>query len=113
MNTIYDKQYWTMPCERHSCRKAVEGLMFVFIPATLGDDGATSKVAPKKGTYSNAIVEYEANGAVYIYSAEGIPANVKEGGGGGEPSTGIQFITSDNKRLLTSDNANFILKEEE
>lgn len=79
MNTIYDKQYWTMPCAGHSCRKTVEGLMFVSVPATLGDDGAASKVAPKKGAYSNAIVEYEANGAVYIYSSEGIPVNIKEG----------------------------------
>lgn len=40
------------------------------IPASLGDD--TGKFAPYNGAYQNEIVEYEANGAIYIYSTEGI-----------------------------------------
>ena len=40
------------------------------IPASLGDD--TGMFAPHNGAYQNEIVEYESNGALYIYSTEGI-----------------------------------------
>lgn len=82
METLnYDKKYWSKPCPKIGCRKNACkcGLKYVNIPATLGDDSKNSKVAPQKGEYCNAIVEYEANKAVYIYSSEGIPVNVKEG----------------------------------
>lgn len=82
METLnYAKDYWKQPCPKVDCRKnsCKCGLKYVNIPANLGDDSNTSKVAPQKGEYCNAIVEYEANGAVYIYSSEGIPVNVKEG----------------------------------
>lgn len=52
-----------MKCEETSLLKVV-------IPATLGDD--TGAFAPVNGAYKNKIVEYEANGVVYIYSDEGI-----------------------------------------
>lgn len=52
-----------MKCEETSLLKVV-------IPATLGDD--TGEFAPVNGAYKNKIVEYEANGTVYIYSDEGI-----------------------------------------
>ena len=42
----------------------------VVIPAALGDD--TGEAAPKNGAYRNALVEYEENGALYIYSSDGI-----------------------------------------
>lgn len=42
------------------------------IPAAMGDDSEGSEVAPCNGAYKNALVEYEANGALYIYSSEGI-----------------------------------------
>ena len=38
----------------------------ITIPAVL------SEVAPCNGAYRNALVEYEANGALYIYSSDGI-----------------------------------------
>lgn len=42
----------------------------VVIPTVLGgDDG---DYAPENGAYKNALVEYEANGALYIYSSDGI-----------------------------------------
>lgn len=69
-------------CRKDSCNKCKCGLRFVDIPANLGDDSAGSSVVPKNGAYCNAIVKYEANGAVYIYSTEGIPVNVKEGRNG-------------------------------
>ena len=72
----FSEEYWTKPCPKVKCRKPVEGLIYVSIPASLGDD---YMFAPVEGAYSNAIVRYEANGAVYIYSAEGIPVNIKEG----------------------------------
>lgn len=44
----------------------------VVIAAVLGDDSETSKVKPFNGAYTNKIVEYEANGAIYFYSSDGI-----------------------------------------
>lgn len=43
----------------------------VVIPAALGDD--TGEAAPKNGAYRNALVEYEENGHIYLYSSDGIP----------------------------------------
>lgn len=77
MDQNYDEKYWSRPCPKVKCKKASNCLHYFFIPAALGDDSGSA--APKKGDYSNAIVEYEANGAVYIYSSEGIPVNIKEG----------------------------------
>ena len=72
----YDKTHWANKgCPKYDCRKAACkcGLKFVDIPAILGDDSEGSDVAPKNGEYCNAIVRYEANGRVYIYSKEGVP----------------------------------------
>ncbi len=49
----------------------------VLIPASLGDD--TGDYAPKNGAYRNAVVEYDSNHAVYLYSSDGIPTKLKEG----------------------------------
>lgn len=58
--------YFT-PCSRDTFRR-------VTIPSCLGDD--KGEYAPKNGDYNNAIVFYEANNAVYIYSSDGIPTKV-------------------------------------
>lgn len=50
----------------------------VVVPAVLGPD--TGENAPKNGAYRNVILEYEANGALYIYSSDGIPAKVNNSG---------------------------------
>lgn len=42
----------------------------VVIPASLGDD---TTLPPKIGAYCNALLEYEANGHLYLYSSDGIP----------------------------------------
>lgn len=42
----------------------------VKIPASLGDD---ETLPPKPGAYCNTLVEYEANGHLYLYSSDGIP----------------------------------------
>lgn len=65
----------------------------VLIPASLGDD--TGEAAPKNGNYRNAIVAYAANGAVYIYSSDGIytkmPGSVgPKGSKGDKGDTGSQ-----------------------
>lgn len=79
MNQNYDEKYWKTPCPPVKCKKPPFGLAYFSIPAALGDDSEGSEAAPKKGAYANAIIKYEANGAVYIYSAEGVPVNIKEG----------------------------------
>lgn len=78
----YDKDCYKTPCPEVNCRKKKDcccGLKYVLLPTVLGDDSKTSDIAPKNGAYSNAIVVYEANGATYIYSAEGVPVKIKEG----------------------------------
>ena len=82
MEQNFDKSYWDKKCcPKYNCRKdnCKCGLKYVSIPITLGDDSAGSKMAPKNGLYCNAIVRYEANGAVYIFSSEGIPVLIREG----------------------------------
>ena len=41
----------------------------VLIPMAMGDD---TKYPPKNGAYRNSLVVYEANGAIYIYSSDGL-----------------------------------------
>lgn len=82
MEQNFSKEFWggsscpPIQCKKSSCRC---GLRFVSLPGALGDDSLESDIRPKNGEYCNAIVKYEANGAVYIYSKEGIPVLVKEG----------------------------------
>lgn len=51
----------------------------VVIPAVMGDDSEGSDYAPENGLYKNSLVEYEANGAIYIYSSDGIYTKLKQG----------------------------------
>lgn len=76
MDKIYDPNFWKKPCPKVQCKKkpCCCGLKYVSVPSVL-----TSEITPEKGRYSNAIVQYEGTGAVYIYSAEGVPVLVKEG----------------------------------
>lgn len=46
------------------------------IQAARGDDSVGSPVAPSNGDYRNMLVEYEANGHLYIYSSDGIYTRV-------------------------------------
>ena len=52
----------------------------ITIPSSLGDD--TGEYAPQNGAYRNALVEYAANGAIYIYSSDGIYTKINSTGGG-------------------------------
>lgn len=62
-------------CKPKKCRKDCCSDPFVFrkvvIPAALGDD-ITGKDKPANGAYTNAYVEYEANGSQYMYDSYGI-----------------------------------------
>ena len=55
------------------------GSVKTIIPAALGDDSADSEAKPVNGAFSNKIVEYEANGAVYIYDRDGFYTKIKDG----------------------------------
>ena len=83
MEQDYNMKHWAEPCRKVDCRKSSCkcGIEKVFIPAALGDDKEVSPVAPKNGAYCNAIVVYEANNHVYIYSSEGVPTLVNTEGG--------------------------------
>lgn len=78
MEQDYDIENWSNPCPKVDCRKNTCkcGLERAVIPSSLGDDSSSSPVAPRNGTYCNTIVVYEANGHVYIYSADGVPTLV-------------------------------------
>lgn len=61
-------------CPQIDCgkNKCCEPFRKVVIPAAAGDDSAGSPVAPQDGAYHNALVEYKANGALYMYASDGI-----------------------------------------
>lgn len=46
------------------------------IPAAMGDD---TDIVPENGLYRNVLLEYEANGHVYMYSSDGIPTLLNSG----------------------------------
>ena len=60
-------------CPKVDCGDKCSDVPFrkVNIPASMGDD-TSGEYAPENGLYKNALVEYEANGALYIYSSDGI-----------------------------------------
>lgn len=74
----YNPECYRTPCLKVDCKKkeCCCGLAYVNIPSAL-----TSECAPVKGLYSNAIVEYEGTGEVYIFSKEGVPVKIKEANG--------------------------------
>ena len=102
MNT----KHWNKPCARVDCKKPAEGLKYVTIPASLGDD-VTGKALPKNGAYANAIVKYEANGALYVYSAEGVPVHIETGGGSSEDTKYTFTNTSHGWSVRATDGYSF------
>ena len=51
----------------------------VVVPAAIGDDGTNP---PRNGQYRNVLLVYEANGHVYLFSSDGIPTFISDGGSG-------------------------------
>lgn len=83
MEIDMNEQHWEQEaCPKYDCRKenCKCGMKRVFLATALGDDSEDSPIAPKNGAYCNAIVVYEANEHVYIYSTEGIPTLVESNG---------------------------------
>lgn len=110
MNLNHWKQ---KPCPKYDCRKesCKCGLKKVIIPAALGDDSEGSSVAPKNGAYCNAIVIYEVNDHVYIYSTEGIPTLINVEGGSSEEA--IEELTKKlNQEILDRGAADDVLQQE-
>lgn len=110
----YDKEFWeNKKCPKYDCKKesCKCGLKKVYIPTTLGDDSKDSSVAPKNGAYCNAIVVYEANDHVYVYSTEGIPTLINVEGGSSEEA--IEELTKKlNKEILDRGAADDVLQQE-
>ena len=72
--TICNQNLPEKKCPKVNCRRDdCCGCPFrkVVIPAIAGDD-ETGTVLPENGLFQNALVEYQANGAMYIYSSDGI-----------------------------------------
>lgn len=80
MEQDYNLKKWSKGCPNTgiNCRRSSCGIEYVFIPAALGDDQKGSPVAPKNGSYNNAVVYYEATGNVYLYSSDGVPTRVEK-----------------------------------
>lgn len=87
MELDYTEQHWgDKKCPKVDCKKDTCkcGLERVFLSAALGDDKKGSPVAPKNGDYCNAIVVYEANNHIYLYSKDGVPTLIELEGDGFE-----------------------------
>lgn len=56
----------------------------VVVPASMGNE---STFPPAIGKYANVLLQYEANGNLYLYSSDGIPTKIPAGGGPLEPAT--------------------------
>lgn len=62
------------PCTSRNCGKSNENLRIktVVLQPSLGTDEKGQPYAPKLGAYTNTIVTYQANGALYLYDSRGI-----------------------------------------
>lgn len=48
----------------------------IVVPSVMGGDSEGEDYAPENGAYRNALVEYESNGHIYMYSSDGIPTRL-------------------------------------
>lgn len=73
----------------------------IVIPAVMGDDSEDSPSAPENGAYRNALVEYEANGAMYIYASDGIYTKISMVAGGAGAAT-VSYVDTQDARTLAN-----------
>ena len=73
----------------------------VVIAAVLGDDSEESSVRPKNGAYTNKIVEYEANGAIYFYSSDGLYTKLGNKLPSAETAS-VEYVDSQDRKTLRS-----------
>lgn len=72
----------------------------IVIPAVMGDDSEDSPSAPENGAYVNALVEYEANGAMYMYASDGIFTKLSMVAGSAGAATVTYVDKQDAKTLV-------------
>lgn len=73
----------------------------IVIPAVMGDDSEDSPSAPENGAYRNALVEYEANGTMYMYASDGIFTKLSMVTGGAGAAT-ISYVDTQDARTLAN-----------
>ena len=71
----------------------------IVIPAVMGDDSEDSPSAPENGAYVNALVEYEANGAMYMYASDGIFTKLSMVAGGAGAAT-VTYVDKQDAKML-------------
>lgn len=72
----------------------------IVIPAVMGDDSEDSPSAPENGAYVNALVEYEANGAMYIYASDGIFTKVSMVAGSAGAAS-VSYVDKQDAKMLS------------
>lgn len=86
-----------------SCGKPKDGCLpfrKIVIPAVMGDDSEDSPSAPENGAYCNALVEYKANGAMYIYASDGIYTKISMVAGGAGAAS-INYVDTQDAMVLS------------
>ena len=71
----------------------------IVIPAVMGDDSEDSPSAPENGAYVNALVEYEANGAMYMYASDGIFTKLSMVAGSAGAAT-VTYVDQQDAKML-------------
>lgn len=71
----------------------------IVIPAVMGDDSEDSPSAPENGAYVNALVEYEANGAMYMYASDGIFTKLSMVAGSAGAAT-VAYVDKQDAKVL-------------
>ena len=72
----------------------------IVIPAVMGDDSEDSPSAPENGAYVNALVEYEANGAMYMYASDGIFTKLSMVAGSAGAAT-VSYVDKQDAKMLS------------
>lgn len=90
-------------CPKVNCNQKNDCCPFrkIVIPAVMGDDSEDSPSAPENGAYRNALVEYEANGTMYMYASDGIFTKLSMVTGGAGAAT-ISYVDTQDARTLAN-----------
>ena len=94
-------KYHTRTCPNVNCNNNKDCCPFrkIVIPAVMGDDSEGSDCAPENGAYRNALVEYAANGAMYIYASDGIFTKISMVSGSSGAAT-IRYVDAQDADVL-------------
>lgn len=74
----------------------------VLVPAAIGDDETNP---PRNGQYRNVLLVYEANDHVYLFSSDGIPTFISDGGQGVDDYNELENKPSINGHELIGDSS--------